>query len=154
MSASANSLRLLKFIEKTKVLANLLEAKLALPLLYPLSTNFSRKGGDKSLESGFDREAVSKSLAQLSPVILGLIEVSKFLNLCHSLSFYGGSPLNRSFGQVQSENGERKMYRIHRIRKKNFNKERISNTKTGIGHGWEKYSSGEPIDSPNRKYIR
>jgi len=151
MSSSATSIRLLKFVEKSKVLANLLEAKLALPLLYPLSTNFSRKGGD------FDREAVSKSLAHLTPVILGIIEVSKFLNLCHALSFYGGSPFNRLGASPEGKEGEvegRKMYRIHRIRKKNFNKERISNTKTGIGHGWEKFGSGEPIDSPNRKYIR
>jgi hypothetical protein len=141
---SFGSSTLESIFRKSTTLANLMRSRLALPLLYPLSTGSYRQPNPIA-ESKFSHAEIVNSLACITPLIQGTVCAANFLKATHALANYRGGKMRQTF-LLKSEDELAVKNRIHEISPR-INRKHRARTITGLGAGWDKYGSGRPVDN-------
>ena len=140
--------RLNSLINKSNVLSNLMRSRLALPLLYPLNTAGYR-GANPIAESRFSQKEIVDSIACLTPLIQGVVGITRILKTAHAISNYQGGRMRQSF-VLKPEEELKVQNRIHEVTPR-INRKHRARTITGLGANWDRYGSGRPIDNlPDR----
>eukprot|EP00386_Alphamonas_edax_P009203 GDKI01030317.1.p1 GENE.GDKI01030317.1~~GDKI01030317.1.p1 ORF type:complete len:162 (-),score=15.21 GDKI01030317.1:40-525(-) len=118
--------RLKTFFARSSVVANLLHSRLALPLLYPLNPgsitdpfsvqNGVLKGDADKLKNNpiastkWDRRVLTKSLAHITPVIIGMSRFVHVLKAGNALAHYRGGLSRPIFVPKRPPVGKHKLH--------------------------------------------
>ncbi|KAF4649049.1 hypothetical protein FOL46_002166, partial [Perkinsus olseni] len=130
------------------VVANLLQSRLAMPIMYPLNPQLGQlKDRNPIAVSRFSQEQVAQTLAHVAPAVVGLTHMARVLKAGHALEYYAKSGGRRRFRRrVRDLPKDNVKYRWHRLRIQHHKKFGIV-SKTGLAHGWSRYGGGRPADA-------
>lgn len=133
-----------RFFGRCSILARLLQARLALPLLHPLVPGQLRDHKQVVAESPYQPAEVQASLGFIQPYIAGLTQVTKILRGTHALAHFSNRR-RRSLFEPRTLKSRRRMANYWPT----FQRTAYVANKTGIGHGHP--GSGLPIDAVTRR---
>uniref|UniRef100_A0A0G4HYT2 Uncharacterized protein n=1 Tax=Chromera velia CCMP2878 TaxID=1169474 RepID=A0A0G4HYT2_9ALVE len=96
------------FFARATVLSNLLQSRLAVPLLYPLNTGaMTARGADAPKEEKnnpiasqkWQRDELAKGLSLMTPAIVGMTKIVHILKAANALSHHRGGVARRVYVQ-------------------------------------------------------
>jgi hypothetical protein len=99
--------------------------------------------------SDFSSDEHLQCMSQITPVVIGISNVTRLIGIAEQLANYSGGRLRRRHrSEVRVKLSERRLNHLRRIE---YNGGAL-NTRVGLGRGWEKMFQGVPVDSPRRKF--
>mmetsp|Transcript_136843 Transcript_136843/g.309165 ORF Transcript_136843/g.309165 Transcript_136843/m.309165 type:complete len:165 (-) Transcript_136843:69-563(-) len=164
MSRKVDPARLKSFFARGSVVANLLQARLSVPLAYPVNTRAHEiLDHQMRMNNDFDRskfmpspdlsEKLNRSLEQATPVILGMSKAVHLLKAANALSNYRGGVKPNVFKPTDQKYKD-KLHFPHQQQIHGYRGARRVNNKVGLGRGWDDYGSGIPADSAYWRFKR
>lgn len=113
---NVGAIRVQKFFAKATILTNLLQSRMSIPLVYPLSSGgMALKVTNDKGSFQWDPELAARSMAQVTPAVIGMAKMTRFLKAGHALSNYQGG-IQRSLGAAPIVNpldNDKRLHRLH-----------------------------------------
>ena len=144
--------RLETLFARASVVVNLLQSRLAMPLLYPFNTGSHFAAKNPISESKFTPEEITKSLAHVTPIIVGMSKMSTLLKIGHSLASYDGG-MQRMIATPLSETEKKIKGGLHDSEKR-YNKKHRANTLAGLHGGWDRYGGGRHVETIQDRWVK
>ena len=137
--------RLQTLFARASVVVNLLQSRLAMPLLYPLNTGSYVAKDNPIADSKFTQEEITKSLAHITPIVVGMSKMATLLKIGNSLAHYSGGA-DRKVSTPMSEKDKKIKYKLYDFERR-INRKHRAKTITGIHGGWDKYGTGRHVET-------
>jgi hypothetical protein len=117
-----------------------------MPLLYPINTgSHVAEKNNPIAESKFSQAEITKSLAHIPPVVVGISKMATLLKVGNALASYDGGEV-RKLSNPANEIEKKIRYRLYDF-KRRINRKHRAKTITGIHGGWDKYGTGRHVDN-------
>ncbi|KAF4666778.1 hypothetical protein FOL47_003918 [Perkinsus chesapeaki] len=105
--------RLHTFFARCSVVANLLQSRLAMPIMYPLNPQLGQlKDRNPIAVSRFSQEQVAQTLSHVAPAVVGLTHMARVLKAGHALEYYATSGGRRRFRRREKSLPKDKSFKV------------------------------------------
>jgi hypothetical protein len=137
--------RLETLFARASVVVNLLQSRLAMPLLYPINTGSHVAEKNPIAESKFTQAEITKSLAHITPIVIGMSRMATILKVGNALASYDGGA-ERKLSKPATEVEKKTKHKLHDYTRR-INRKHRAKTITGLYGGWDRFGTGRHVEN-------